>query len=147
MENRLPVGPGSRGGHWHELEFRRQYYRDWKHEHYGYREREAERKRRSRWLATVRDEQFGLATFTEACLEVVRRESADTSANRVSKEMAVAPRTVTRWLDGSRQISGEGVDAIIATYGLRRVLRTRAEMNKEVRRHKSAKPLSAGLSH
>jgi hypothetical protein len=44
MGNRLPVGPGSRGGHWHEVEFRRAYFQKWRREHPEYRERERQRR-------------------------------------------------------------------------------------------------------
>jgi hypothetical protein len=43
MGNRLPVGPGSRGGQWHEPEFRRAYWRKWRAEHPEYRDREKQR--------------------------------------------------------------------------------------------------------
>lgn len=46
MGNRLPVGPGSRGGHWHELEYRAAYYRRWRADHPEYRYREQQRRRR-----------------------------------------------------------------------------------------------------
>jgi hypothetical protein len=48
MENRLPVGPGSRGGRWHDPEFRRAYHRAWRASHPDYREREALRRARER---------------------------------------------------------------------------------------------------
>ena len=48
LSNRLPVGPGSRGGRWHEPEFRRAYHRAWRAAHPGYREREALRRARER---------------------------------------------------------------------------------------------------
>ena len=48
MENRLPVGPGSRGGSWHLDEFRRAYHRAWRAAHPDYREREALRGARKR---------------------------------------------------------------------------------------------------
>lgn len=48
MHNRLPVGPGSRGGRWHEIEYRRAYHRAWRAAHPEYREREALRRARSR---------------------------------------------------------------------------------------------------
>lgn len=48
MENRLPEGPGSRGGSWHDPEFRRAYHRAWRAAHPDYREREALRRARQR---------------------------------------------------------------------------------------------------
>ena len=48
MENRLPVGPGSRGGQWHDPEFRRAYHRAWRAAHPDYRDREALRRARER---------------------------------------------------------------------------------------------------
>ena len=40
----MPTGPGSRGGRWHDPEYRRAYYRAWRAAHPDYREREALRK-------------------------------------------------------------------------------------------------------
>jgi hypothetical protein len=48
MGNRLPVGKGSRGGHWHDREWRRAYYRAWRAAHPEYREREILRRARQR---------------------------------------------------------------------------------------------------
>jgi hypothetical protein len=48
MANRLPVGPGSRGGRWHEREYRNEYQRAWRAAHPEYRERERLRRARSR---------------------------------------------------------------------------------------------------
>jgi hypothetical protein len=48
MANRLPTGPGSRGGRWHEPEFRRIYHSAWRASHPEYREREALRRATSR---------------------------------------------------------------------------------------------------
>jgi hypothetical protein len=48
MSNRLPTGAGSRGGHWHEAEFRRSYWRAWRAGHPEYREREVLRSARGR---------------------------------------------------------------------------------------------------
>jgi hypothetical protein len=46
--NRLPTGAGSRGGRWHDPEFRRAYYRAWRAAHPEYREREKLRRARKR---------------------------------------------------------------------------------------------------
>jgi hypothetical protein len=48
MENRLPTGPGSRGGLYHDPEYRRAYHRAWRAAHPDYREREALRRARQR---------------------------------------------------------------------------------------------------
>ena len=48
MENRLPTGPGSRGGQWHEPEYRRAYQRAWRAANPEYRERERLRRYRER---------------------------------------------------------------------------------------------------
>jgi hypothetical protein len=48
MGNRLPVGVGSRGGHWHEARFRHEYQRAWRLAHPEYREREKLRTARRR---------------------------------------------------------------------------------------------------
>jgi hypothetical protein len=44
MHNRLPVGPGSRGGHWHDPAYRAAYFRRWRTEHPQYREDERRRR-------------------------------------------------------------------------------------------------------
>jgi hypothetical protein len=48
MENRLPVGPGSRGGRWHEPGYSAAYHRAWRAGAPEYREREALRTARER---------------------------------------------------------------------------------------------------
>lgn len=48
LANRLPTGPGSRGGRWHDPEYRRAYHRAWRAAHPEYREREALRLARKR---------------------------------------------------------------------------------------------------
>jgi hypothetical protein len=48
MANRLPVGPGSRGGRWHEIEYRHEYQRAWRAAHPEYRERESLRRSNAR---------------------------------------------------------------------------------------------------
>ena len=48
MNNRLPVGLGSRGGRWHEIEYRRAYHAAWRASHPEYREREALRRSNAR---------------------------------------------------------------------------------------------------
>ncbi len=48
MSNRLPAGPGSRGGHWHEPGYPAMYQRAWRAAHPEYREREALRRFRER---------------------------------------------------------------------------------------------------
>ena len=51
MENRLPTGAGSRGGHWHEPGFPAMYQRAWRAAHPEYREREALRRSNARAAA------------------------------------------------------------------------------------------------
>jgi hypothetical protein len=48
VRNRLPTGPGSRGGQWHDDEYRRAYHRAWRAAHPEYRERERLRRARAR---------------------------------------------------------------------------------------------------
>jgi len=48
MSNRLPTGPGSRGGHWHEPGFPAKYQRAWRASAPEYRERERLRSARRR---------------------------------------------------------------------------------------------------
>jgi hypothetical protein len=48
MSNRLPTGPGSRGGRWHEPEYRRAYHRAWRASRPDYRERETLRRSNAR---------------------------------------------------------------------------------------------------
>jgi len=53
--NRLPVGPGSRGGRWHDPEFRRAYHQAWRAGHPEYRERERLRRARGRAISSGMD--------------------------------------------------------------------------------------------
>lgn len=46
--NRLPVREGSRGGRWHDPEYRRAYHRAWRAAHPEYQEREKLRRARQR---------------------------------------------------------------------------------------------------
>jgi hypothetical protein len=48
MANRMPTGPGSRGGRWHDKEYRRAYHRAWRAANPDYREREKLRRARKR---------------------------------------------------------------------------------------------------
>ena len=55
-----PTGPGSRGGRWHDPDYRRAYARAWRAAHPDYRERE--RLRRARARARMRGEDPTLVT-------------------------------------------------------------------------------------
>lgn len=44
MSNRLPIGAGSRGGHWHEAAYRAAYFRRWRAEHPRYRDLDNQRR-------------------------------------------------------------------------------------------------------
>lgn len=61
MENRLPTGPGSRGGRWHDPEFRRLYHRAWRAGHAEYRERDNVRRMNTRAAARGDDAPSRLA--------------------------------------------------------------------------------------
>ncbi len=65
FENRLPVGPGSRGGHWHDPEFRRIYHRLWRAAHPEYRERERLRRARGRAIER-REDPAGIVVAPDA---------------------------------------------------------------------------------
>ena len=45
MTNRLPVGDGSRGGHWHDPAFRSAYFRAWRKAHPDYYVQDLNRRR------------------------------------------------------------------------------------------------------
>lgn len=47
----IPTGPGSRGGRWHDPEWRKAYHRAWRRAHPEYRVREALRRLRDRAMA------------------------------------------------------------------------------------------------
>lgn len=53
MANRLPTGPGSRGGRYLTREQRAAYYRAWRAAHPEYRERERRRSLRNKALARL----------------------------------------------------------------------------------------------
>lgn len=57
MSNRLPTGPGSRGGRWHDPKFRRIYHQKWRAANPEYRERE--KIRRARGKANVAHDPAG----------------------------------------------------------------------------------------
>lgn len=44
----IATGPGSRGGQWHDPEFRKAYFRRWRLEHPEYREWDNERRREAK---------------------------------------------------------------------------------------------------
>jgi hypothetical protein len=50
----IPTGPGSRGGRWHDPEFRSLWYQAWRRNHPDYRERERTRMIRARLLLRIR---------------------------------------------------------------------------------------------
>ena len=54
MRNKLPTGPGSRGGQWHDAEYRRKYHKAWRSANPAYRDKE--RLRRARGRAGARGE-------------------------------------------------------------------------------------------
>ncbi len=53
MSNRLPVGPGSRGGHWHDPTFRAAYFKRWRETHPEYVERDNDRRRLSHAMSRL----------------------------------------------------------------------------------------------
>jgi hypothetical protein len=55
LANRLPTGPGSRGGRWHEQDHRNAYHRAWRAAHPEYREREQLRRARARAVGSPAD--------------------------------------------------------------------------------------------
>ena len=69
----VPTGPGSRGGPWHEREFRNEYRRRWRLLHPEYRERERLRRYRARHGAEAAFSAARLAAVPSAvpcaCLE------------------------------------------------------------------------------
>lgn len=47
MSNRLPTGPGSRGGRWHDKTYRSAYFAAWRKAHPEYVERDNQRRLRT----------------------------------------------------------------------------------------------------
>jgi len=135
VENRLPTGPGSRGGQWHNPEYRRSYYRRWKHSRPDYQEREARRKSDARRLERLRADAAlvgaEMPTFTEALVALMAEESTRTSHRQAAFGLMLCEKTVRRWVTGERTVSAEGVDAIIAVHGMDRVLRTWRRLRRD----------------
>ena len=126
LGNRLPTGPGSRGG-----QDRNEYQRRWRREHPEYRQRENERRKRQR--QETRDRRPPPPTITDAVLEIVMEESARTgSISEVSREIAVDHATVLRWLDG-REMTGDSVNAVVGVYGFDRLVVTMRRLRKIAR--------------
>lgn len=128
-----PTGPGSRGGHWHEDAFRSQWWRDYNREHprlsakrqerrEAYRAQRAALEREESNRARLRRVRSDDPGFAAAVVTVVRQEVQRTSVAQVARTLLVERRSINRWLQGAAVISGDGIDAVILTYSLRRIV-------------------------
>ena len=116
--NRLPVGPGSRGGTFHEdpAAYHRQYRRD--HPEYRQAERErGDRRRRDQREAKA----LGKVAFREALVYLMARDVLESSKNHVGTVMGVNAGRVGEWLLDARGLGGDSIDAAVAFYGLGRI--------------------------
>lgn len=64
----------------------------------------------------------GHPDLTAVLLELVRRDVAVRGQRRVARDMGLDHSAVSRWLDGTRGMTGDSVDAIVLFYGLRAVV-------------------------
>ena len=99
MENRLPTGPGSRGGRWHEPEYRRLYYRAWRAAHPDYREREALRRARARAAERGEDTTLVVGTSRLAPWELLPLAAAPCVCPCHCDEPA--SETLRKWVAGA----------------------------------------------
>jgi hypothetical protein len=128
-----PTGPGSRGGHWHDPEFRTAYHRKWRAANPEYRERENRRRtERRRQLRMAREAALPPVTFSDAIRSLVAGEVAGSSIEAVARRLAVAPRSVRIWAREERGIRrGQTIDALVATFGLDRIRSEYTRLRRE----------------
>jgi hypothetical protein len=115
--NRLPVGKGSRGGHWHDPEYRREYSRAWRAAHPAYREREALRRCRKR-EELIEENAIEKVAFSDILLLVLAEDVSKKGVRQVALSLGTTHTNVGRWIRRERTMSADGVDAIITTYGI-----------------------------
>lgn len=134
MSNRLPVGPGSRGGTYHQDPAG--YFRRYRREHPEYRRREVERKSRAR--QEIADE-IPMPLLSDALRSILREEVAKSSMRQVAHEMLVDHSWISRSLAGKRvTMSGAVMDAMVEHYGLDRVVSEMRLLRAEARRARAA---------
>jgi hypothetical protein len=113
----IPTGPGSRGGE----PLTPSYWRDWRRAHPEYREREAERSRQIRVRMTdLRDS--AVPSFTEALVDMVRDEVARLGQREVARRLLIDHSSVSRLLTTDRVPGADAVDAMVAYFGIYRVV-------------------------
>lgn len=114
MSNRLPVGPGSRGGTYDAD--RPKYHRTWRQNNPAYRTREILRSRMRREAA--RDARAtDMISFTEAALVLVALEVLQSSAHAVSVRIGIDRNSARKWLTGLREPAFQ-IDALVGYYGV-----------------------------
>jgi len=110
----IRTGPGSRGGKWHDLAWRRAYWRQWRAEHAEYRKREQERKARRR---AARREAINEPTFVEAIVRMVKADAKRRGRQAIADDLLIDVTTLDRYLYQGRLPSAEVIDAIVDRYG------------------------------
>ena len=115
MKNRLPTGPGSRGGTWHLPEVRNAYQREYRRLHGQNRPRPSAEPH---------------PPLTDVLRELVREDVARTGFRDVARRLLVSHTTVSRWLSNHNPPEGDAINALVDAYGLRAIERKRAAMRR-----------------
>lgn len=86
-----PTGPGSRGGRWHDPEWRRAYHRAWRRAHPEYRIRDALRRLRERAVARGDDPTLVLGAHPKGVLPTPPPIKCECPDCRCANEIMVVP--------------------------------------------------------
>lgn len=113
-----PTGPGSRGGRWHDPEFRRDYQRAWRRAHPDY-ERERQPRKRLRRRQVV-EERTGFS-FGEVIRLMVRDEAASVGIRALARRLMVDHSAIARQIREGCPMTQEYIDAYVTYFGLRAV--------------------------
>lgn len=126
MTNRLPTGPGSRGGRWHLPEFRSEWWRAYRRTH-----PEGQAIRRARVT------EVGGVALMDVLRVLVRDEAATSSYRQVALAVALEHTTMLRFMHGRSMIGGDTVDALVDHFGLDAVIREFRAQGRAARRLRS----------
>ena len=134
-----PTGPGSRGGHWHEPEFRRAWHNAYRKEHPEYAERDYQVKRERRRQARIAKELSeldGVVLFSDVLREACREElrTRGLSRRELCRRMGLAHDMLDRFV-GTQEKNPNAyvVDAIVAYFGIWQLARRFGKMRSRER--------------
>lgn len=116
----VPTGPGSRGGHWHEPEYRRAYWRAQNARHRG------------RVVPLPLD--IARPSFTAALRSLVEDEIATTSIRQLGLRLAIDHASVWRWLHEHNDFSADSINALVDYFGMEAISKRRWALYVELRK-------------